>query len=161
MIRVTVFFVVLFAFATGTGLSQTYIKTSDLFKRTESPTNTGKLNIVQNPSIDTLLSRYILANKNIAAVNGHAGLDGFRIQIYNNAGRNAREESGKTRAAFLSKFPDVVSYQLFAEPGYWIIRVGDYRTKAEAKKYFMQINKAFPDAYIVPDFIYYPDLIKK
>ena len=160
MIRVTFLFAVLLAFATGTGLSQAYIKTSDLFKRPENTSTTGKLNIIQNPSIDTLISRYILANKNIAAVNGHSGLDGFRIQIFNNAGRNAREESGKTRAAFLSKFPDVVSYQLFAEPGYWIIRVGDYRTKAEAKKFFMQINKAFPDAYIVPDFINYPDLNK-
>jgi hypothetical protein len=160
MIRVTYLFAVLLVFATGTGLSQAYIKTSDLFKRPENTSTTGKLNIIQNPSIDTLISRYILANKNIAAVNGHSGLDGFRIQIFNNAGRNAREESGKTRAAFLSKFPDVVSYQLFAEPGYWIIRVGDYRTKAEAKKFFMQINKAFPDAYIVPDFINYPDLNK-
>jgi len=161
MMRVTVLLVVLIIFATGKALSQTYIKTSDLFKRPESAAGTGKLNIVQNPSIDTLISRYILANKNIAAVHDGAGLEGFRIQIYNNAGRNAREESGKTRTTFLSKFPDVVSYQLFAEPGYWIIRVGDYRTKAEAKKYFMQINKAFPDAYIVPDFIKYPDLNKK
>jgi hypothetical protein len=160
MIRVTYLFAVLLVFATGTGLSQAYIKTADLFKRPENTSATGKLNIIQNPSIDTLISRYILANKNIAAVNGHSGLDGFRIQIFNNAGRNAREESGKTRAAFLSKFPDVVSYQLFAEPGYWIIRVGDYRTKAEAKKFFMQISKAFPDAYIVPDFINYPDLNK-
>ncbi len=160
MVRLTFLIVVLLAFPAGKGLSQAYIKTSDLFSRPEGASNTGKLNITQNPSIDTLISRYILANKNIAAVNGHSGLDGFRIQIFNNAGRNAREESGKTRAAFLSKFPDVVSYQLFAEPGYWIIRVGDYRTKAEAKKYFMQINKSFPDAYIVPDFINYPDLNK-
>jgi hypothetical protein len=160
MIRVKILFVLLLGFATGTGFSQVFIKTAELFKRPESTSNTGKLNIVQNPSLDTLISRYILANKNLAAVNGHTGLDGFRIQIFNNAGRNAREESGKTRAAFLGKFPDVVSYQLFAEPGYWIIRVGDYRTKAEAKKHFMQINKAFPDAYIVPDYINYPDLNK-
>ena len=40
-------------------------------------------------------------------------MDGFRIQIYNSPNRNAREESGKVRAEFMSKFPDIVSYPPF------------------------------------------------
>lgn len=138
--------------------SQTWVKSADLFRRDDK--SSGKLVIVQNPSIDTLISRYILYNRNQAAINGHEGLEGYRIQIYGSSGRNAREESGKAKASFMNKFRDIVSYQQFAEPGYWYIRVGDYRTKAEAKKYFIQIIKAFPDAFIVPDFINYPDLNK-
>jgi hypothetical protein len=160
MVRLAVFSVLMYFLITLSGYSQTYVPTGEIFKREAGANGTGKLNIIQNPSIDTLISRYILYYRNQAALNGHEGLEGFRIQIYGSSDRNAREESGKARAAFLGKFKDIVSYQLFAEPGYWYIRVGDYRTKAEAKKYFMQISRAFPDAYIVPDFISYPDLNK-
>ena len=64
--------------------------------------------------LDTLISRYILANKNLKQENGHSGMEGFRIQIYSSSNRNAREESNKARAEFMSKFPDIVSYQLYA-----------------------------------------------
>jgi len=66
--------------------------------------------------------------------------------------------SGKVQAEFISKFPDINSYQLYADPGYFKIRVGDFRTKAEAAKLFLLITKQFPDAYLVPDFINFPDL---
>lgn len=85
-------------------------------------------------------------------------MEGFRIQIYNSSNRNAREESSKVRADFISKFPDIISYPLFAEPGYYKIRVGDFRTKTEATILYLQISKVFPDSYIVPDIINFPDL---
>lgn len=138
--------------------SQYFIKTSDLFKRTDNNSHTGQLNIYQDPALDTLISRYILSFKNIEERNGYPGMEGFRIQIYSSSNRNAREESGKVRADFISKFPDIVSYPLFAEPGYYKIRVGDFRTKTEATKLYLQISKAFPDSYIVPDIINFPDL---
>jgi hypothetical protein len=52
---------------------------------------------------------------------------------------------------------EIVSYPLFAEPAYYKIRVGDFRTKTEATKFFLLISKVFPDAYIVPDIINFPD----
>jgi hypothetical protein len=42
-------------------------------------------------------------------------------------------------------------------PRYWKIKVGDFRTQTEATKQYLLINKAFPEAYIVPDFINFPD----
>ena len=59
----------------------------------------GKLTIDQDPAIDTLISRYILYNRKID------GMEGFRIQIYSSSEKNAREESGRVRAEFMSKFP--------------------------------------------------------
>jgi hypothetical protein len=88
-------------------------------------------------------------------------MDGFRIQIYSSSNRNAREESNKARAAFISKFPDIISYALYAEPGYFKIRAGDFRTKTEATRLFMLVSKEFPDAYLVPDIINFPDLNTK
>jgi hypothetical protein len=160
MIRknLTVLFLLLFVQKAS---SQAYIRTSDLFARSGETAGVGNLKIVQDPSIDTLISRYILANQNVYRDYGRYGMEGFRIQIYSSSNRNAREESNKARAAFISRFPEIPSYPLYAEPGYFKIRVGDFRTKTEATKLFLKISKEFPDAYIVPDIINFPDLNTK
>jgi hypothetical protein len=142
-----------------TGRAQTFANTEDLLRRPGENPQAGRLHIIQNPSIDTLLYRYKLGNLELSNKNnGHFGMDRFRIQIYSSSNRNAREESGKAMARFISKFPDINSYSLFADPGYFKIRVGNFRTKAEAVKIFLMVSREFPDAYIVPDFIDFPDL---
>jgi hypothetical protein len=155
--RIFPFFIIPF-FCTGIGSAQAFIKTADLFNKAEGNNRSGQLKIIQNPAIDTLISRYIMINGDIYKDYGRYGMEGFRIQIYSSSNRNAREESNKVRAAFISKFPGIVSHLLFAEPGYFKIRVGDFRTKTEATKLFLIISKEFPDAYIVPDIINFPDL---
>jgi hypothetical protein len=161
MIRKLFLFFVVFCFSTTIVRSQFFVKTSDLFAAKNDNQNMGKLNIIQDPALDTLISRYILGYINLEQKNGHEGMEGYRIQIYNSSSRNAREESGKTRAEFMNRFPDIVSYLMFAEPGYYKIRVGDFRTKTEATRIFLLISKVFPDAYIVPDIINFPDLNNK
>ncbi len=138
--------------------SQAFIKTSDLLKRQGNMS--GELNINQDKAIDTLISRYIIANKKLRT-EGQQGMQGFRIQIYYSSVRNAREESAKTRAAFIEKFPDIQSYPDYQEPGWFIVRVGDYRTKTECYKDLFNIRKEFPDAYWVPTVINFPDRVKK
>lgn len=161
MIRNVFFFLFLLFFSTGIITAQAFVSTADLFSRPEGSNHSGQLKIIQNPSIDTLISRYILINENIYLDNGRYGMEGFRIQIYSSSNRNAREESNKARAAFISKFPELVSYALYAEPGYFKIRAGDFRTKTEATRLFMLVSKEFPDAYLVPDIISFPDLNTK
>jgi hypothetical protein len=162
MIRNLLFFSIILITSERISIAQAFIKTADLFNKTEINSHSGQLNIVQDPAIDTLISRYILANENIYRDNnGQYGMEGFRIQIFSSSNRNARDESNKARAAFMSKFPDLASYQLYAEPGYFKVRVGDFRTKTEATKLFQLISKEFPDAYLVPDMINFPDLNKK
>ena len=143
---------------TGILTAQSFVKTSDLFQRDAADSNIGRLEINQSLLLDTLISRHILANRNLFKVNDHYGMGGYRIQIYSSNNRNARNESSNTQATFISKFPGVVSYQLYAEPGYFKVRVGDFRTKAEAVKLFQRISREFPDSYIVPDIISFPDL---
>lgn len=162
MIRKLFLLLVILGYSTGFGRAQSIIvRSSDLFKRTDSNSRTGQLTIIQDPALDTLISRYILANKNQKEKNGYSGMEGFRIQIYSSSTRNAREESSKAQADFISKFKDINSYQLFAEPGYWKIRVGDFRTKTEATRLFLLISKEFPNSYLVPDIINFPDLNTK
>jgi hypothetical protein len=162
MIRNLFFSFACLLISTGISDAQAFVKTADLFKRSDDNPRSGQLKIIQDPAIDTLLSRYIYANQNISIRNnGKSGMEGFRIQIYSSSNRNAREESNKARAAFMSKFPDLVSYALYAEPGYFKIRAGDFRTRTEATRIFQMVSKEFPDAYLVPDIINFPDLNTK
>jgi hypothetical protein len=161
MLRILFFFLIILFLSTGITTAQAFIRTTDLFNRPDENNHSGKLRIIQDSSIDTLISRYILINENIYREYGRHGMEGFRIQIYSSSNRNAREESNKARAAFISKFPDIASYPLYAEPGYFKIRAGDFRTKTEATKLFLLVSKEFPDAYLVPDIINFPDLNTK
>jgi hypothetical protein len=161
MIRKLFFILVILCSANTIIKSQDFVSTSELFKRNNVNPHDGQLKIIQDPSLDTLISRYILGFKNLEEKRGGSeGMEGFRIQIYFKNTRNAREESNKIRALFISKFPGLITYQTYQDPGYFIIRVGDFRTKTEATRWFVLINKEreFQDAaYIVPDIINFPD----
>jgi len=127
--------------------------TSNLLKRDENKAGRmGVLKIYQDPRIDSLINRYILYNMKLG------GLDGFRIQIYSSSNKNARDESGKVQADFMNRFPGLKSNILFERPGYYKIRVGDYRTRIEGTKDLLMVRKFYPDAYLVPDLIKFPDL---
>jgi hypothetical protein len=165
MIRKLFFILIILDVSSVFVLSQSFERSSDLFKRTDN-LHSGQLNIIQDPALDTLISRYILGYKNLEEKNGYAGMEGWRIQIYSNSNRNAKVESSKAYAEFLSKFPesqypDLKSHAQFAPPAYYKIRVGDFRTRTEATRLFLLISKVFPDAYIVPDIINFPDLNTK
>jgi hypothetical protein len=161
MIRKLFLFLIILGFSTGFARAQSIVKTSELFLKADNNAIAGQLNVIQDQAVDTLISRYILTNRNLSQKNGYVGMAGYRIQIYNSSNRNAREESGKVKAEFISKFPDIRSYELFENPGYFKIRVGDFRTKTEATRLFLLISKEFPDAYMVPDYINFPDLNTK
>jgi len=155
MIRQIFFLFLLLNLSLDFCMAQSFVSTSDLFRRSDGNSHNGRLTINQDAGIDSLINRHIVYNRKLK------GMGGFRIQIYSSSNRNAREESGKTRALFISKFPNIVSYASFAEPGYYKIRVGDFRTKTEGTKSLLMIRREFPDAYLVPDIINFPDLNKK
>ena len=158
MIRIALLISVFLTLFSGIVNSQGDIKTSDLFKRQESGNSSGNLTINQDPRIDTLMSRYILNNSKIRTSDGVQGIWGFRIQIYRNNVRAARDESAKAQSDFISKFPEIQSYRLTQPPATFIVRAGDYRTKTEGYKDLRKILKEFPNAYIVPDVINFPDV---
>lgn len=122
--------------------AQAFIETEKLFENT-SVKNAGRLNIIQNRAVDTLISRSITGNRK-------RGIQGFRIQIYYSSIRTAREEASKIRAEFISKFPEIVSYTEYQEPGWFMVRAGNYRSKIEAYKDLLLIRRVFPNAYTIP-----------
>ena len=145
------FLLILTIFTLDLCLAQNINSTAEIMSRRNAGLNAGELNIYQDSGIDSLIGRYILYNLRLN------GLEGFRIQIYNSSNKNAREESGKVRAEFMSRFPDIVSYASFDKPSYYKIRAGNYRTRIEGTRYLLMIRKVFPDAILVPAIINFPD----
>jgi len=155
MIKKILFLLILFIFSFDLCWSQDRYSTAELMRRRDNGFSTGDLNIYQDPGIDSLIGRYILYNIRLN------GIDGYRIQIYNGSDKHAREEAGRKRAEFISRFPDIVSYATFDKPSYYKIRTGDYRSRIEGIKDLLMIRKVFPDAILVPDVINFPDQNKK
>jgi hypothetical protein len=152
------FFLLIISAVALSAQAQSVAKTEELFKRNDP--NSGVLKINQDPAIDTLIGRYILMSDRVYRENGYYGIEGWRIQIYGSSNRNAREESKKVQAEFINDFPDIFSTIKYSEPGYFKVRVGDFRTKTEAIRLYMEISRKFPDSYIVPDIINFPELNK-
>jgi hypothetical protein len=42
-----------------------------------------------------------------------------------------------------------------------MVRAGDFRTRTEGHKYLLMVRKEFPNAYLVPAVINFPDQEKK
>jgi len=113
-----------------------------------------RLVIVQDPAIDTLVSRHIIAN---ASKNG---VDGWRIQIYRGGHRTANEDSNRARARFMEDFPDIKTYRTFDRPNWFKVKVGDFRTREEAAVVYFDILKKYPEAYLIRDVIAYKNPAK-
>ncbi len=131
--------------------AQRLIKAENIVN-SESDPGSGRINIDQDLAIDTLLTRHINANRK------YGGFDGFRIQIYSGSTRTARDESNEAISEFISEFPQIKYNRVFDLPNFFKVRVGNYRTRRDAIEDFYKIKKKFPNAYIVPDKIKFPDL---
>lgn len=80
-------------------------------------------------------------------------LSGFRVQIF----FGSKDEALKKRTEFLKKYPEVPAYISFLAPNFRV-RVGDFRLKLDSEHFKADIEKQFPNCYIVKDNIQLPSL---
>ncbi|MBE9466961.1 MAG: SPOR domain-containing protein [Bacteroidetes bacterium] len=114
----------------------------------------GHINIYQSQSVENLVNKFISIHQR------QRGINGYRIQIFTASGQDARQVANNKRSEFVSIYPDFdyrLIYSLY-QPPFFKIRVGDYRTKEEALKFYKQVVKQFPNSYIVKAIINYPKL---
>ena len=97
-----------------------------------------------------LMGKHIAINKNISGK-----MIGFCVQICSESGSNSREKAERARVAFLSKYPKNSAYVSFKEPNFRV-RVGDFRTRVEARGLREEIFADFPQSFVVKDEIKYP-----
>ncbi len=112
--------------------------------------DTLKANVVQDEKIDWLLDTHQ------EAISRERGIAGFRVQIYMDSGNQASLRTQRSRAEFEKKYPDVNTYVDWDEP-YFKLRVGDFRTRLDARRFLEKIKKDYQGAYIVVDRINFPE----
>ena len=152
MIRTLAFiFIICFSYTATYGQADSLArKTKDVFTNIERQSE-GRITFTQEDSIHNLVLKHIAKNKQ------KKGIPGYRIRIYSNLGTEARRESQEVRVKFYEEFPEIPVYREYDSP-YFKVYVGDFRTKIEAIKSLKKISRYFPDAFVVPDQINYPDL---
>lgn len=99
--------------------------------------------------IDELIQTHIEYNK---VMNG---IHGYRIQIFSSSGNFSRSNALTEQSRFQSRYPAVPAYVIFNSP-YYIVRVGNFRTRLEAEAFRQFIIRQYPGAYIVKEFIELP-----
>ena len=111
----------------------------------------GNVQIIQDDRIDTLLKRHIELNEQDPQI------EGWRINIFFEAGNYSKRLAIEAKSEFVNKYTDVPCYLIFQEP-YYKVRIGDYRTKMQAEKFLNEIERNYPNAFVVQDDINFPSL---
>ena len=74
-------------------------------------------------------------------------IKGYRIQIISD---NNRANVYNKKATVYQHFSEFKSYLKYVQP-YYKLRIGDFKTKLEARNYLESVIKLFPSAFIVFD----------
>ena len=95
-----------------------------------------------------------LIDKNIAKNNINKTISGYRIQLFSG---NERINANNIKTKFLRLFPEQAAYLSYQQP-YFKIRVGDFRSRLEAKLFYNKIKEEFSESIIIQDKINLPKL---
>ncbi|MDR0871868.1 MAG: SPOR domain-containing protein [Prevotellaceae bacterium] len=124
----------------------------------------GKIRVFQDERLASAMSQKSVSNKKIAEQSGdlkdYVLMSGYRVQVYSsNTARTAKTEAFDMEAVVKEKFDYVDTYITFTSP-FWKVRVGDFRTQAEATSMLTLLKKEFPEVknefYVVKDNIRVP-----
>ena len=108
----------------------------------------GSVTLTQSSSLDSALVKRIEANS--ARV-----IQGYRVRIFFDNKKSAKDDSRKIFERFTSKYPLIKAYRTYANP-YFKVTVGDFRSRGEAMRLLRDISRYFPRAFVVKENINYP-----
>ncbi|MDD4575522.1 MAG: SPOR domain-containing protein [Bacteroidales bacterium] len=103
-----------------------------------------EINVQKEAGIEELTTKYIQANEKVKSILG------FRVQIFFDSGNNSRNAAETTQSKFRSKYHGIPSYLTFREPNFRI-RVGDFRTRHQARGFLRQIQADYPNGFVIKD----------
>jgi hypothetical protein len=118
---------------------------------TNEEISTGQIIVYQDNRVDSIIKRHIEYNKY------QNGIEGYRVQIFFDAGNNSLNRASNVVEQFQLLFPGDTAYISFSEP-YYKVRVGDFRTKLDAEGYLQQVLPDYPNAFVIRDKINFPRL---
>lgn len=104
----------------------------------------GKVTEVKNPAIDSLIARRIALNKEVSGNGSPYVMNGYRVQIFFGTDR---KEAYVQQAKFKSLYPELDTYLSYTQPNYRV-KIGDFRTRAQAQKMMNELRPNFPSLFI-------------
>jgi hypothetical protein len=104
----------------------------------------GNVKVIQDDKITQLTEQY----RNMNLFNPET--DGYRVQIFFDAGTNSKNKALTAKSEFETTYPDTKTYLSYKEP-YYRVRVGDFRTLTEAVGFQKKINDNYPNSFPVKD----------
>lgn len=99
-----------------------------------------EVQINEEPKVTQLMKSWVNANR------AQPGIDGWRVQIMASTDRTQIEQN---RNRFRTEYPEVVANWVQEQP-YYKLRVGAFRTKAEALAFITTLS-GWPGAYPAKD----------
>lgn len=106
--------------------------------------------VSQGQDLRTALNNQIIRNE-------ANSFSGFRIRIFIDSKRGAREASLKMLQKFNESFPKVPAYRTYAAPNFKV-SVGNFRNRVEAEAFLKIIKDEFTEAFIVRERFKYPSI---
>lgn len=122
----------------------------NLVAQEESGTE-GNVEYVQDSRLDQLTEHFKKVNAKNQTV------DGYRVQIFFDSGTNSKKRASDAMDEFILKYPTSRVFLSFKAP-YYRVRVGNFRTLAEAVGYQKKILGDYPNAFPVKEKISFKDL---
>jgi len=137
MLRAFVFFTCILFYCSSSAQNLTSVAEND-----------SALIITRDPKLVELIDKQKQENLEKQSI------PGYRIQIY--FGGN-RQKAAEIKVEFSSRYPEVSAYLTYQQPNYKV-RVGDYRSRFEAKKLLSELEGQYPTTFVVPDDVRLPPL---
>lgn len=104
----------------------------------------GKVTVVKDPLIDSLIARRIALKKGISGNGSSLVAYGYRVQIFYGSDRKeAYDQQGK----FKNLYPELDTYLSYDMPNYRV-KVGDFRTRAQAQSFLNELRQSFQTLFI-------------
>jgi len=104
----------------------------------------GKVEVIKDPLIDTLIARRPLLNKAILNSSPET-MYGYRVQIFFGSSRQAAYAA---QEKFNEEYPDMRTYITYTEPNFKV-QAGDFRTRLEAEKLRSELTQMFTSMFII------------
>lgn len=136
------------------------IQTLFLGAFSQVPSNSSeKKTIEKNESYEVISDKRLkeLENRIITINENKKTIEGYRLQLFSSSGPNSFNQANEVQTQFLIIYNDVPAYVVHKKPAFKV-RVGDFRTRLETERFFIELKENFPDAFIVKDDINLPRL---
>ncbi len=85
------------------------------------------------------------------------GFHGYRVKIFADNSRSARDRANNLRVSFNSQQDTVQAYVVYQEPNFEV-HVGDFRTRFEAVALLNRLESRYPEAYVIRTIVKFPRL---